>query len=77
MQEHGDCHLPHAARHGDSQSHRKVRADRNLREGGFGILVAGGLVDHLCYNDTGNEGLLLKYLPRRRVPSLTATEAAL
>jgi anti-sigma regulatory factor (Ser/Thr protein kinase) len=57
--------LPHAARNGDPLSHLEVRAARKLREGGFGILMASGLVDHLCYNETGNEGLLVKYLPRR------------
>ena len=50
--------LPHAARPGDPLSHLQVRADRNLRDGGFGILMASGLVDHLCYNDTGNEAQL-------------------
>jgi anti-sigma regulatory factor (Ser/Thr protein kinase) len=57
--------LPHAARHGDPISHLQVRAARQLREGGFGILMASGLLDHLCYNDVGNEVLAVKYLPRR------------
>jgi anti-sigma regulatory factor (Ser/Thr protein kinase)/CheY-like chemotaxis protein len=60
--------LPHAARPGDPTSHLKVRAERNLRDGGFGILMASGLVDHLCYNDSGNEALLVKYLPHPRSP---------
>jgi hypothetical protein len=34
-----------------------------LREGGFGILMARGLVDDLQYNDTGNEVRLVKYFP--------------
>jgi anti-sigma regulatory factor (Ser/Thr protein kinase)/CheY-like chemotaxis protein len=55
--------LPHAARHGDSFSHLDVRAAVNLREGGFGILMARGFVDYLCYNEKGNEGLLVKFLP--------------
>lgn len=55
--------LPHAARPGDPFSHLGVRAERKLRDGGFGILMASGLVDHLCYSVTGNEGLLVKYLP--------------
>ena len=55
--------LPHAARHGDSLSHLDFRAAVNLREGGFGILMARGFVDYLCYNDKGNEGLLVKFLP--------------
>ena len=56
--------LPHAARHGDSFSHLDIRAAGNLREGGFGILMARGFVDYLCYNDKGNEGLLVKFLPQ-------------
>lgn len=55
--------LPHAARPGDPLSHLPVRAARKLRDGGFGILLASGLVDHLCYNEAGNESLLVKYLP--------------
>jgi anti-sigma regulatory factor (Ser/Thr protein kinase)/CheY-like chemotaxis protein len=55
--------LPHAARPGDPLSHLAVRAKLQLRDGGFGILMASGLVDHLCYNDVGNEAQLLKYLP--------------
>jgi anti-sigma regulatory factor (Ser/Thr protein kinase) len=60
-------HLPHAARRGDPLSHLSVRAAANLREGGFGILMASGLVDQLAYNDRGNEALVVKYLP----PSVT------
>jgi anti-sigma regulatory factor (Ser/Thr protein kinase) len=63
--------LPHAARPGDPLSHLEVRARRKLREGGFGILLASGLVDHLCYNDTGNESLLIKFLPGRAFRSRT------
>ncbi len=59
--------VPHAARHGDPLSHLSVRADKQLREGGFGILMASGLVDHLAYNEAGNEALAVKYLPQRRV----------
>ena len=61
--------LPHAARHGDSFSHLDVRAAVNMREGGFGILMARGVVDYLCYNEKGNEGLLVKFLPRAALPS--------
>jgi len=59
--------LPHAARPGDPLSHLSIRAAQKLREGGFGILMMRGLVDHLCYNEAGNEGLLVKYLPARAV----------
>jgi anti-sigma regulatory factor (Ser/Thr protein kinase)/CheY-like chemotaxis protein len=57
-------HLPHAARYGDPLSHLSVRAAANLREGGFGILMASGLVDQLAYNERGNEALAVKYLPQ-------------
>src|SRR5262249_59684380 len=57
--------LPHAARNGDPLSHLPVRAERKLREGGFGILMARGLVDHLCYNEAGKEGRVGEYLPGR------------
>ncbi|MGL4552956.1 MAG: ATP-binding protein, partial [Gemmataceae bacterium] len=56
--------LRHAARPGDPISHLAVRAAANLREGGFGILMASGLVDHLAYNDAGNEALAIKFLPQ-------------
>jgi anti-sigma regulatory factor (Ser/Thr protein kinase) len=69
--------LPHAARPGDPLSHLKVRAERKLRDGGFGILMASGLVDHLCYNDTGNEALLTRFLPARPRPPLPDPEARL
>jgi anti-sigma regulatory factor (Ser/Thr protein kinase) len=70
--------LPHAARHGDPLSHLEVRAARQLREGGFGILMARGLVDHLCYNQAGNEACLVKYLPaRREKPRIEVTSTPL
>jgi two-component system OmpR family response regulator len=68
--------LPHAARPGDPLSHLAVRTELRLRDGGFGILMASGLVDHLCYNETGNEAQLLKFLPARAraaVPALAET----
>jgi anti-sigma regulatory factor (Ser/Thr protein kinase) len=69
--------LPHAARRGDPLSHLKVRAERNLRDGGFGILMASGLVDHLVYNEAGNEAQLLKFLPlRTRTPVAALAETA-
>ena len=37
------------------------RADRGLRPGGFGILVAREIADELVYNEPGNEVLLVKY----------------
>jgi anti-sigma regulatory factor (Ser/Thr protein kinase) len=68
--------LPHAARPGDPLTHMEVRAARNLREGGFGLLMASGLVDHLCFSETGNEGLLIKYLPSRAFEDAGALAAS-
>lgn len=55
--------LPHAARAEDPVGHMMVREALGLREGGFGILLARGLVDELRYNETGNEARLVKYFP--------------
>ncbi len=63
--------LPHAARPGDLFTHLEVRSARNLREGGFGLLLARGLVDHLCFSETGNEGLLVKFLPHQQQTDLS------
>jgi two-component system, OmpR family, response regulator len=57
--------LPHAAQPDDPISHMMVRDTLGMREGGFGILMARGLVDELKYNDTGNEVRLVKYFPTR------------
>ena len=46
--------------------------DRDRREGGFGIPTARACVDYLCYNDKGNEGMRVKFLPR---PTLAAPDA--
>ena len=53
--------LPHAANPEDPTTHMMVREVLGLREGGFGILMARGLVDDLQYNETGNEVRLIKY----------------
>jgi anti-sigma regulatory factor (Ser/Thr protein kinase) len=58
--------VPHAARPGDPLSHLAVRSSLRLREGGFGILMTRGMVDHLCYNATGNEAQVTKYLPSKK-----------
>lgn len=61
--------LPHAAQKQDPTSHLMVRQSLGIRDGGFGIMMARGLVDHLQYNETGNEVTLTKKLPSpRRLP---------
>src|SRR5207247_9120594 len=57
--------LPHAAKPEDPIAHMMVRETLGLRDGGFGILLARGLVDELEYNETGNEVRLVKYFPPR------------
>lgn len=57
--------LPHAAQAEDPIAHMMVRETLGIREGGFGILMARGLVDELEYNDTGNEVRLVKCFPAR------------
>ena len=52
--------LPHAAQDEDPIAHLDVRNDLGLREGGFGIMLAKGLVDEFRYNDVGNEVTLVK-----------------
>jgi CheY-like chemotaxis protein/anti-sigma regulatory factor (Ser/Thr protein kinase) len=55
--------LPHAAHPDDPIAHMMVRETLGLREGGFGILMAQGLVDEMHYNAAGNEVCLTKYFP--------------
>jgi anti-sigma regulatory factor (Ser/Thr protein kinase) len=57
--------LPHAATADDPISHMMVRDTLGLREGGFGILIARGLVDEMEYNNVGNEVRLVKFFPTR------------
>jgi DNA-binding response OmpR family regulator len=57
--------LPHAAQPEDPISHLMVRETLGMREGGFGILMARGLVDELEYNEKGNEVRLVKYFTPR------------
>ena len=40
----------------------RVREEKGLRPGGFGILTARALVDELIYNEAHNEVLFVKYL---------------
>jgi DNA-binding response OmpR family regulator len=56
--------LPHAACPEDPAKHLDVRECKGLRPGGFGILMARGLVDDLQYNEAGNEVRLVKRFQR-------------
>ena len=53
-------HVPHAASDEDPIGHLDLRTDLGIREGGFGIMLAKGLVDEFHYNDKGNEVTLIK-----------------
>jgi DNA-binding response OmpR family regulator len=53
-------HVPHAAQEDDPIGHLEVRSELGIREGGFGIMLARGLVDEFRYNDRGNEVTLVK-----------------
>ncbi len=52
--------LAHAASPDDPVAHMDVREKLGLREGGFGLLITGGMVDEMRYNDVGNEVKLIK-----------------
>jgi len=46
----------------DPTAHVKVRDERGLRPGGYGVMLAKHMVDDLIYGEKGNEVLLVKYL---------------
>jgi anti-sigma regulatory factor (Ser/Thr protein kinase)/ActR/RegA family two-component response regulator len=46
----------------DPAAHIVHRQEQGMRAGGFGLLLAGGAVDELIYNEIGNEVLLIKYV---------------
>ncbi len=50
------------SRGGGPLAHMQRRAERNMRAGGFGILITRSLVDELIYSERGNEVVLIKYL---------------
>ena len=52
--------IPHAASEEDPIGHLDVRNEQGIREGGFGIMLAKGLVDEHYYNTAGNEVTLIK-----------------
>jgi DNA-binding response OmpR family regulator len=60
--------LPHAASDEDPIGHLDIRNELGIREGGFGIMLARGLVDEFRYNDKGNEVTLIKRFDRKAAP---------
>jgi DNA-binding response OmpR family regulator len=57
--------IPHAASEEDPIGHLDLRNELNIREGGFGIMLAKGLVDEFRYNEKGNEVTLIKRFERK------------
>jgi len=58
--------IPHAVvshSPGDMTRHIEIRERSGMRPGGFGILVASGIVDEMIYNEVGNQVLLIKHKP--------------
>jgi anti-sigma regulatory factor (Ser/Thr protein kinase) len=57
--------LPHAAISNEDHEpfgHMRVREEKGLRPGGFGLLMTRTLVDELIYNEAHNEVVFVKYL---------------
>jgi CheY-like chemotaxis protein/anti-sigma regulatory factor (Ser/Thr protein kinase) len=56
--------LSHAAiaHDGDPMEHMKIREEKGLRPGGFGLLLVHAKVDELLYNEARNEVVFVKYL---------------
>ncbi len=50
------------AKDDDPISHLEVREAEGKRAGGFGLLLAGKLVDEVHFNERGNEVILVKHL---------------
>jgi anti-sigma regulatory factor (Ser/Thr protein kinase)/CheY-like chemotaxis protein len=55
-------HATSSPRADDVQATVQARAEKGLRAGGFGMLIARQVADELVYNERGNEVLLIKYL---------------
>ena len=57
--------IPHAAISYAPENltgHIEVRNRSGMRPGGYGILLASGIVDELIYSEVGNEVLLIKHM---------------
>ena len=63
--------LPHAASDEDPIRHLEIRNELGLREGGFGIMLARGLVKNFWYNKLGNVVTLVKYIDPQHQPQHT------
>jgi len=66
--------LPHAACEEDPTAHLGIREKLGMRHGGFGIMLARGMVDKVEYNEAGNQVTLTKLMrpaakPEEATPS--------
>ena len=67
--------LPHAAigqPDGQPIEHMKVREEKGIRPGGFGLLMVRASVDELLYNAKRNEVVFVKYLTDKSGTSVAA-----
>jgi anti-sigma regulatory factor (Ser/Thr protein kinase) len=46
---------------GEMSRHIEIRERTGMRPGGYGILIARGIVDELIFSEVGNEVLLIKH----------------
>ena len=59
--------VDHAAiAHPDPLEHIRIREEKGLRAGGFGLLMVRAKVDELVYNEKQNEVIFMKYLDTDR-----------
>jgi CheY-like chemotaxis protein/anti-sigma regulatory factor (Ser/Thr protein kinase) len=58
--------LQHAACDEDPCKHLCVREKLGLRDGGFGMMIARGIMDEVRYNERGNQVTLIKYFDGRK-----------
>jgi PAS domain S-box-containing protein len=55
--------LPHSAlSHDEPFEHMRIREEKGIRPGGFGLMMVKGSVDELVYNEKHNEVIFIKYL---------------
>jgi DNA-binding response OmpR family regulator len=55
-------HIPHAASDDDQMAHLELREKMGIRLGGFGIMLAKGIMNEMSYNERGNQVTLIKKL---------------
>jgi CheY-like chemotaxis protein/anti-sigma regulatory factor (Ser/Thr protein kinase) len=64
-------HLEHAAagqQEGDVVTHTRIRDEKGIRQGGFGLLMVRAMSDELIYNEKQNEVVFIKYLDPEKTP---------